>query len=75
MTVSKLSRERGLSRTTTLRWLSELVEAGYIERVGNAYWIAKNETNTPGVRNAVAKNVGVIIAAAEELKKVSKKAG
>ena len=72
MTVSKLARTFGSSRTTTLRWLSELIKEGYIERVGNDYWVTKNETNSPSVRNAIAKNAGLIIAATDELRKVSK---
>lgn len=66
MTVSKLSRTFGLSRSTTLRWLSELIASGYVERVGNAYWLTE-KTNSPSVHNAVAKNVNLIIASAKEL--------
>ena len=66
MTVSKLSRAFGLSRATTARWLSELVASGYVERVGNVYWLTE-KTNSPSVQNVVAKNVNLIIAAAKEL--------
>jgi len=66
VTVSRLSRTWGLSRATMLRWLSELVASGYVERVGNSYWLTE-KTNSPSVQNAVAKNVNLIIAAAKEL--------
>jgi DNA-binding IclR family transcriptional regulator len=66
MTVSKLSRAFGLSRATTARWLSELIASGYVERVGNVYWLTE-KTNSPSVQNVVAKNVNLIIAAAKEL--------
>ena len=48
MTVSKLSRAFGLSRATTARWLSELIASGYVERVGNVYWLTE-KTNSPSV--------------------------
>ena len=64
--VSKLSLAFGLSRATTARWLSELVASGYVERVGNVYWLTE-KTNSPSVQNVVAKNVNLIIAAAKEL--------
>jgi predicted transcriptional regulator len=66
VTVSKLSRTFGLSRATTARWLSELVASGFVERVGNVYWLTE-KTNSPSVQNVVAKNVDLIIAAAKEL--------
>jgi DNA-binding IclR family transcriptional regulator len=66
MTVSKLSRSFGLSRATTLRWLSELIASGYVERVDNVYWLTE-KTNSLSVQNAVAKNIDVITAAAKEL--------
>jgi predicted transcriptional regulator len=66
VTVSKLSRTFGLSRATTQRWLSELIASGYVERVGNDYWLTE-KTNSPSVQNVVAKNVDLIIAAAKEL--------
>ena len=66
MTVSRLSLAFGLSRATTARWLSELVASGYVERVGNVYWLTE-KTNSPSVQNVVAKNVDLIIAAAKEL--------
>jgi transposase-like protein len=66
-TVSKLSRAFGISRATTRRWLRELIESGYIERVGNVYWVTKNETTSASVRNVLAKNVELILATAREL--------
>ena len=44
----------------------ELVASGYVERVGNVYWLTE-KTNSPSVQNVVAKNVDLIIAAAKEL--------
>ena len=55
VTVSKLSRTFGLSRATTARWLSELVASGYVERIGNDYWLTE-KTNSPSVQNVVAKS-------------------
>jgi hypothetical protein len=43
-----------------------LVASGYVERVGNVYWLTE-KTNSPSVQNVVAKNVDLIIAAAKEL--------
>jgi MarR family len=71
VTVSKLSRTFGLSRATTQRWLSELIASGYVERVGNDYWLTE-KTNSPSVQNVVAKNVDLIIAAAKELANIRK---
>jgi hypothetical protein len=42
------------------------VASGYVERVGNVYWLTE-KTNRPSVQNVVAKNVNLIIAAAKEL--------
>jgi hypothetical protein len=66
MTVSKLSRAFGLSRASTLRRLKELIASGYVQRIDRDYWLTE-KSNSLGVRNAVAKNVAGVIAAAEKL--------
>jgi hypothetical protein len=67
VTVSKIARAIGLSRTTTLRWLKELVASGYVERTPDGHYWLTDKTTTPDVDRLVGKNASLIIETAKEL--------
>jgi DNA-binding IclR family transcriptional regulator len=69
-TASALSRRLEMPRATLLRRLGELIEIGYVKRIGNGY-VVTEKVNTPQLEKYLAQNVSDIVAAAKELSKMN----
>lgn len=58
-----------LPRATVLRRLQEMVNYGYVERVGNAYRVT-NKVNIPDLKVKLQRRIDMIVETAKELSKL-----
>ena len=69
-TKRKQARARyGNARTTVLRRLTALIELGYLERIGNRYYLTA-KSNVPNQRRVLLDHIKNIQLAAKELSKM-----
>ena len=58
-----------MPRTTVLRRLTALIELGYLERIGNRYYLTA-KSNVPNQRRVLLEHINNIQHAAKELSKI-----
>jgi DNA-binding MarR family transcriptional regulator len=63
---SQIAHALRLPRATVLRRLQELVKAGYIERVGNAYRVT-DKVNIPDLQNKLERRIAMVTETAKKL--------
>jgi DNA-binding MarR family transcriptional regulator len=63
---SQIAHALRLPRATVLRRLQELVKAGYVERVGNAYRVT-DKVNIPDLQDKLQRRVAMVIDTAKKL--------
>ena len=63
---SQVAHALRLPRATVLRRLQELVKAGYVERVGNAYRVT-DKVNIPDLQDKLQRRVAMITETAKKL--------
>jgi len=73
---SAIAHALKLPRATVLRRLQEMIKAGYVERVGNAYRIT-DKVNIPDLQEKLQRRIDMIIETAQKLAelKTSTRAG
>ena len=69
LSASRLARVAEMPRTTVLRRLAALIELGYLERIGNVYYLTA-KSNVPNQRRALLHHINNIQHAAKELSKM-----
>jgi len=69
LSASKLARIAEMPRTTVLRRLAALIELGYLERVGDSYYLTA-KSNVPNQRRVLLEHINNIQHAAKELSKI-----
>src|SRR6516162_6707402 len=69
LSASRLARVAEMPRTTVLRRLAALIELGYLERIGNAYYLTA-KSNVPNQRRVLLYHINNIQHAAKELSKI-----
>ena len=69
LSASRLARVAEMPRTTVLRRLAALIELGYLERVGNSYYLTA-KANVPNQRRVLLGHINYIQHAAKELSKM-----
>jgi len=69
LSASKLARIAEMPRTTVLRRLAALIELGYLERVGDSYYLTA-KANVPNQRRVLLEHIDNIQHAAKELSKI-----
>ena len=69
LSASKLARIAEIPRTTVLRRLARLIELGYLERVGDSYYLTA-KSNVPNQRRVLLEHINNIQHAAKELSKI-----
>jgi len=67
MNASQIAREIGMSRGTASRYLNALVDAGYVETIGNAYVVVAESVKMTAPR--IAGALAAVESAAEELRR------
>src|SRR6516165_5304325 len=69
LSASRLARIAEMPRTTALRRIAALIELGYLERVGNSYYLTA-KANVPNQRRVLLGHINYIQHAAKELSKM-----
>ena len=69
LSASRLARVAEMPRTTVLRRLAVLIEVGYLERIGNRYYVTA-KANVPNQRRVLLDHINNIQHAAKELSKM-----
>jgi predicted transcriptional regulator len=69
LSASRLARIAEMPRTTALRRITALIELGYLERVGNSYYLTA-KANVPNQRRVLLGHINHIQHAAKELSKM-----
>jgi DNA-binding IclR family transcriptional regulator len=63
---SQIAHALRLPRATVLRRLQELVKAGYVERVGNAYRVT-DKVNIPDLQDKLQRRIAMVTETAKKL--------
>jgi biotin operon repressor len=74
MSVSKLSRTTGMSRTTVVRRLQQLIERNYVKRRGRFYHVGDGALNPENIQMSVERTTAIITRTAKELSKMNTQA-
>jgi IclR helix-turn-helix domain len=69
LSASRLARIAEMPRTTVLRRLAMLIELGYLERIGNRYYLTA-KSNVPYQRRVLLEHISNIQHTAKELSKM-----
>src|SRR5262249_10829951 len=69
LSASKLAHIAEMPRTTVLRRLTALIELGYLERIGNSYYLTA-KSNVPNQRHVLLEHINNIQNAPKELSKM-----
>ena len=69
LSASRLARIAEMPRTTVLRRLATLIELGYLQREGSAYYLTA-KANVPNQRGVLLEHIDNIQHAAKELSKM-----
>jgi len=69
LSASRLAHVAEMPRTTVLRRLAVLIELGYLERIGNGYYLTA-KANVPNQRHVLLDHINNIQHAAKELSKI-----
>ena len=69
LSASQLARIAEIPRTTVLRRLAALIELGYLERVGDSYFLTA-KSNVPNQRRVLLEHIDNILRAAKDLSKM-----
>ena len=74
MSVSKLSRTTGMSCTTVVRRLQQLIERNYVKRRGRFYHVGDGALNPENIQMSVERTTAIITRTAKELSKMNTQA-